>query len=126
GHLEGTGVVPVPLRGGFDGGGLVGGGLGTGRLGGHGVGWKKGPESLPQCIVAVIRDRFRPESRQRSAHTPAAWATIPPDPARGRPMHVPPSRFRRFRAPAFWLCLALVTGIGLASVAGVRSLQRSS
>ncbi|HRO25976.1 MAG TPA: diguanylate cyclase [Luteimonas sp.] len=41
-------------------------------------------------------------------------------------MHDPPSRFRRFRAPAFWLCLALVVGIGVASVAGVRDLQRSN
>lgn len=37
-----------------------------------------------------------------------------------------PSRFRRFRAPAFWLCLVLVAGMGLASMAGVRSLQRSN
>ena len=36
------------------------------------------------------------------------------------------SRFRRFRAPAFWLCLALVAGMGAASVAGVHGLQRSN
>ncbi len=37
-----------------------------------------------------------------------------------------PSRFRRFRAPAFWLCLLLVVGMGVASMAGVRGLQRSN
>ena len=41
-------------------------------------------------------------------------------------MTEPPSRFRRFRATAFWLCLALLVGVGLASIAGVRSLQRSN
>ena len=44
----------------------------------------------------------------------------------GQPMTEPPSRFRRLRAPAFWACLALVVGMGLAAVAGVRALQRSN
>ena len=44
----------------------------------------------------------------------------------GQPMTEPPSRFRRLRAPAFWACLALVIGMGLAAIAGVRALQRSN
>ena len=37
-----------------------------------------------------------------------------------------PSRFRRFRAPAFWLSLALLLGVGVASVLGVRGLRSSN
>lgn len=37
-----------------------------------------------------------------------------------------PSRFRRFRRPAFWLTLALLLGVGTASILGVGNLQSSN
>ncbi len=37
-----------------------------------------------------------------------------------------PSRFRRFRRPAFWLTLVLLLGVGTASILGVGNLQSSN